>query len=841
MSRYQAKEKRLELARNIAAESIILLKNENSLLPLKKETETALFGRAQLETMIAGSGSGAMHSKAALNILDECIRVGIKIIPEVEGFYREEYEKVKQEVPFNDFSMENYGELVNSGLIYEIFGKYEAPKKEFVVSQELLQTAGKQTDTAIYVLGRSSGGEECDRRVEDDYYLLEEEKALINSICKTFSKVILIVNSNGAIDLSWAKAEEAIQSILYIGAPGEQGAAAVAEILIGEVTPSGKLAFTLANTYEDYPTAKHFSFHKDKPETILEYKDYGLDAAENGSIGFEKSPVTVYAEDIYVGYRYFDSFTKTVTYPFGYGLSYADFTVANFKANKHESLIEVTATVTNTSEIFSGKEVVQLYISAPSGKIERPYQEYLTSVKTNKLGPGASQVVKLTFPVEELACYNEESASYVIEEGKYYIRVGNSSRNTVIAAVIQVNEEVLTAIYENRLSLNEANKGKISFLSAKGVSAVDTGTNTSSIPVVTVDQNDVTVRKSFNKNWEAVEAKEPSTLNDVKAGKVSIEQFLSQMSIEELAVLVNGYGPGLPFGGMGGKYPNTIHYEDGTPIAISSHKSGNMGYVSPALPKYNIPSAFYKDGPAGVGMTAWPTGMAIACSFNLELMYQFGDACGYEAESLDVDSWLTPGLNLHRNPICGRNFEYFSEDPRVAGYCGIAIMKGVQENHQVTTCPKHFALNEQETYRRGSTKKNFDAVDTIVTERAARELYLKPFEMVVRNTNVRTFMTSFNKINGVFAGGNYDLCTAILRYEWGFNGVVVTDWGDMDIVVDGADAVAAGNDVVMPGGPPVIEQVLKGYKQGRVTRVELEKAVANLLFFVMKTLDKHDQ
>ena len=311
-----------------------------------------------------------------------------------------------------------------------------------------------------------------------------------------------------------------------------------------------------------------------------------------------------------------------------------------------------------------------------------------------------------------------------------------------------------------------------------------------------------------------------------------MKTYLSRFTTQQLMALAVGYGPGLPFGGMGMKLPCTIQDDQGQDLTVNTHKTGNMGYVSPAILEYGIPSAFYKDGPAGVGMTAWPTGMTLACSFNTDLFYAFGAACGYEARIQNVDSWLAPALNLHRNPIGGRNFEYFSEDPYVAGICGLYICRGSYEENKVTCCPKHFALNEQETYRRGSSRKSIDAVDTIVTERVARELYLKPFEMVLKNAPVTTLMTSFNKINGTFAGGSYDLCTKILRDEWGFNGVVVTDWGDMDIVVDGADAVAAGNDVVMPGGPPVIEQIQKGFEAGRVNREQLEKAVAHLLIFV---------
>lgn len=296
-----------------------------------------------------------------------------------------------------------------------------------------------------------------------------------------------------------------------------------------------------------------------------------------------------------------------------------------------------------------------------------------------------------------------------------------------------------------------------------------------------------------------------------------------------------GYGPGIPFAAFSDtKNPETIFDEQGNPLTVNDHSIGTNGYVSPAIPEKGIHSIFYKDGPAGVGTGAWPTEMLISCSFNKELWKEFGNAVGGACEKQGVNVWLAPAVNLHRHPLCGRNFEYFSEDPYLTGMCAVQITKGVQETHNVCVCPKHFAVNEQETYRRGSAKKNYDAADSILTERAARELYLKPFEMLVQEAGISFIMTSFNKINGIFAGGNKDLCTHILREEWNFEGVVVTDWGDMDIVVDGGDAVAAGNDIVMPGGPPVIGQILEAYEEGRVTRTNLERSVSRLLHVLKK-------
>ena len=316
---------------------------------------------------------------------------------------------------------------------------------------------------------------------------------------------------------------------------------------------------------------------------------------------------------------------------------------------------------------------------------------------------------------------------------------------------------------------------------------------------------------------------------------------VKNFSIEQLAALCVGYGPGIPFAAFSKQeQPETILDGQGNPMTKNDHPVGAKGYVSRLCQKKVFIPVFYKDGPAGVGTGAWPTAMLISCAFNKELWEAFGNAVGAECEKKAVDVWLAPAVNLHRNPLCGRNFEYFSEDPYLTGICAVQITKGVQENHPVRVCPKHFAVNEQETYRRGSAKKRYDAVDSILTERALRELYLKPFEMLVRDAGVSFIMTSFNKINGVLAAGNRDLCTHILREEWNFDGVVVTDWGDMDIVADGGDAVAAGNDIVMPGGPPVIRQILQAYQERRITRKDLERSVARLLH-VLKLFEKGER
>lgn len=812
-------EGRKGLARALAEESFVLLKNYDSCLPLPKG-KVAFFGSSFHRPVLEGMGSGmSFWGKDIPSLQKACELAGLEPVASLENFYREELKRI----PVFDIRKEIQKagpDLVASGAIYEIFGKYHGQPEEPLVPETLVKEAADQTDTALLILGRGAGGEECDRRKEDDFYLQERERQLLERVCKSFPRVVVLLNINGVMDISWIPSFKSIQAVLYIGVPGEQGPAALADVLTGSASPSGKLAFTMAWDYEDWPTAENFSFQKEQVDHIRDYDSYGLDGEANGSIGFLKSPVTLYQEGIYMGYRYFDSFGVDVAYPFGFGLSYGEFSISDWVVKKIGFELEITARVKNISSHGAGKEVVEVYVSSPAGRLEQPYQCFAGCGKTHVLSPGQEEDVTISIPVGDIASYEEETASWVLEAGRYWVRVGNSSRNTHIVCCLMVEHKVVCQKVKNILPLCPANKGKIQFLSAKGAvpfTYQKEEAEKNSAPVLFLTQKDV-----------------PQTNAKEEAGNQPYP-ILKQLSAKELAAMTVGYGPGLPFGGAGGKYPCTIQDEEGRDITEMTHSSQALGYVSPALTKYGIPSVRYKDGPAGVGMTAWPSAMLLACCFDRKLLRAFGEACGYEAALQGVDSWLAPGLNLHRNPLGGRNFEYFSEDPYLTGLYGIEVSVGAAKNPGVTACPKHLALNEQETFRRGSSRLCIDAVDSIVEERTARELYLKPFEMTVKNSPINTIMTSFNKINGVFAAGSKDLCTKLLREEWGFCGAVITDWGDMDTVVDGADGVAAGNDVIMPGGPPVICQILDGLEKGRITREELLDAVSHFLYFVKRS------
>ncbi len=545
------------------------------------------------------------------------------------------------------------------------------------------------------------------------------------------------------------------------------------------------------------------------------------------------SPVTVYREGIYVGYRYFDSFGKEPLYPFGFGLSYAAFSLKAEKAfvDTQAGEIHLPVLVKNTSSCYAGKESVQLYTHTPFGRLDHPRRELRAFGKTETLQPGESETLDLAFSLAELACFDEKSHEYVLEKGTYWLLVGSDSRNTVPAASLQVQEEIILGRSDARVGLLPVNEGKISFLRAE-----EEHCNPGApVQELVVAPEWVKAAANGHRSFDFSVPAEKSTLRDVKEGRTSMEAFLNQFSPEELAALMVGFGPGLPFSGIGAKdAPSTIQYPDGTDIACSTNEYAHKGYMNPAILKFGIPSANYMDGPASVGLTAWPTGLMLACTFDPKAVYEFGAAIGQEAELQHVDSWLGPGCNLIRNPLEGRAFEYFSEDPCLAGVMAAAAVRGAQENNRVSACPKHFALNEQETYRRGSTKKRIDAVDSIAEGRTVREIYLKPFEIAIRRGAPRTVMTSFNKINGTFAGSHPGVLLDILRKEWGYDGALVTDWGDMDVVLDGADSVHA-TDVVMPGGPPVIAQILKGYHEGRVSLEDMKTTAAYLLNFVMHT------
>ena len=673
------------VAKKIAQEAIVLLKNESQLLPFPKGQKAAFFGRAQTDTIYSGNGSGAAHKSGCKTILDECEKRGICAEPGLKAYYAERI-RAEETTKKDEFDWADIGKVITSGVMYEIFGKYHAPAEEYEIAQEQILAAKQYTDTAVFVLGRNSGGEECDRHPDGDYFLTDSEKRLVKQVCGNFEKVVLILNVNGLVDLSWTKEYGSIQSILFAGIFGEEGASALADILIGTVNPSGRLAFTIAEQYEDYPAAGHFTWDKDNEDKLLTYESYGLSAEENGSSGYAKSPVTVYREDIYAGYRYFDTFEKKPLYAFGHGLSYTEFVTECVEAAKKPEGIAVTVRVQNTGG-RAGKEVVQLYLAACGSAVERAYQELKGFEKTKLLQPGEETELSLLIPWQAFGCYDEAQAAYVILRGAYRILAGNSSRNTKAAAVVCAEEEILLEPCENRLGIRECNRGKIAFLSRFGDASGEKGRDMCKeaaeqiadtdrpekerfLPEISINAEDVFCRDG-NTDAEgsgqigsvgASDSGRPDADNSREQSSDRRARVVEQLSVEQLAALCVGYGPGTPFAAFrGGNEPETICGPDGRPLTTNSHPAGYNGYVSPAIEEAGIYSVSYKDGPAGIGETAWPSEMLAACAFSKKLWYAFGDAVGAECEKQQVDVWLAPAVNLHRHPLGGRNFEYFSE------------------------------------------------------------------------------------------------------------------------------------------------------------------------------------
>ncbi|HEX3039797.1 MAG TPA: glycoside hydrolase family 3 C-terminal domain-containing protein [Caproiciproducens sp.] len=767
------------LSREAATQGMVLLENKDNVLPLAEATKKiALFGGGARHPVKGGTGSGDVNQR--------------NVVPIDEGFKNAGYE------------------ITSTGWLDAYDAAYTAAKANWhggmfsafsfsdteITDDQI--TSAKTTDTAIYVVSRNSG-EGSDRDSgKGDYLLSDNEYSNLKKLGANFKNVIVLLNVGGVIDTKFFNEIPGLDAMLLMSQAGLETGNAVADVVSGKITPSGKLTDTWAKNYSDYSSSVGFS-------------------SNDGNINTEK-----YTDGIYVGYRYFDTFNVTPQYEFGYGKSYTTFSTNIDSVTANASKVTVQATVTNTGSTYSGKEVVQVYFSAPKGLIEKPYQELAGYAKTDLLAPGQKQTLTISYNTTEMSSYDTDSASYVMEKGDYTIRVGNSSRNTHVGAVVRLNDDATTEQLSNQLqpqdTLDEiSSSGKTSYTyasekneisSAKVINLTpnDIVTKDDASPydngTVTTYQIDGQVKDSSNytgddyETIKAVAKKSSLTLKDVYDKKVTMQEFVAQMSLQQMADIVNGIG----WGGSG------------TPIigAQSNSVPGAAGETTSLYKDSGIPNIILSDGPAGLRLTqsftgkdattgaektyyqyctAWPIGTLLAMSWDRDLIKRVGEAIGTEMVELGVTLWLAPGMNIHRNPLCGRNFEYFSEDPLVTGLCAASETLGVQSKPGIGVTIKHFATNNQENNR--STENN------VVSERALREIYLKGFEIAVKTAQPMAIMTSYNKINGTFSAANYDLCTDITRGEWGFKGLVMTDWGSQ---ADAGVSMHAGNDMIMPGG-----------------------------------------
>lgn len=761
-----ASPKHIALSREAATEGMVLLKNENNALPLKRGEKIALFGKATIEYIKGGGGSGDVNCPYVRNIAD-----GFKI-KEKEGkvevyspivdFYKDYVEKESVNIPTRK-EIDATWDIVNAmefrkerdDMTYATFAKMHVP--EPAVAEDIVKKASEHTDTAIITISRFSA-EGVDRRASGgDYYLSDIEKDLIDNATKYFNKVIIVINSGATVDCEYFDENPSVQGVLLSWQGGIEGGLAIADILCGDVTPSGKLVDTIAKSYDCYSCKDDF---------------------------WESYEYLNYTEDIYVGYRYFETIPEAkdkVRYPFGFGLSYTDFEISGKVCCESEGKIIAIATVKNIGSV-SGKEVIQLYYSAPQGLLGKPSYELAAFKKTKLLAPGESETIVLSFDANSMASFDDlgkiQKSAYILEKGTYTFHLGTSVRDTEKLDF----EYTLTdnIIVEQEKSLCKPFKLEKRLLANGTYETLPLGT------------------PSYNERSETqnnAKAPEETVMFDEVGEKITLDEFVAQMTLDELMFIVGGQPP--------------------KGVCNTGCFGGIDRLAIPAVPTADGPAGLRLNVQTGIPTTAWPCATLIACAWNPDIAYEVGKGGGAEIRENNLGVWLSPALNIHRDPLCGRNFEYYSEDPLIAGKTAAAVTRGVQ-SQKVAVSIKHFACNNKEANR--------TCCDARISERALREMYLKGFEIAVKEADPWTVMSSYNLINGQHTSESYELLTEILRNEWGFKGMVVTDWG---VKNDPVKEVKAGNDMKMHIGYP--EDLQKAIDDGNLTRTDLEICAKRIL------------
>lgn len=836
--------------RNIAAQGMVLLENKGA-LPLKNVKTVAAFGGGVRRTIKGGIGSGDVNSRLVVNIEQGLEEAGL-IVTTKE--WLDQYDGICQKAQEAAFARIS-ALLAEKGMaaLMELLAERPRDPELPEITKETLEKT--RADAAIFVISRISG-EGADRKaVPGDYELTDDEKKCLDVLTAAYGNVIVVLNVGGVIDTKYLRNQAGIGAVLLMSQAGCVSGHALADVLTGKETPSGHLAMTWAENYDDYPSAAIFS-----------HVSGDLDDAW-------------YNEGIYVGYRYFDTFGVKPAYPFGYGLSYTEFKQSVQAVRITGENVEILVNVTNIGTSFAGREVVQAYYSAPAGSMERPYQELAGFAKTRVLKPGETETLKITFGIRSMACYDEKRAAWVLEAGTYYIRVGSHSRNTHIAAALVIAEEKITEKLANRLVPDHP----IQELSSRSAVAYtypgeqDEKKNALTIDVITATIRTEEAVYSGTPKELHTDRKEKITMVDIRTGKATVEDLTAQLTKEELATLCIGNERGGLFGGA----------QIGAASVAVPGGAGDT--TSMLLESRGIPNIVLADGPAGLrlsrsfvadsqdrvipglgesalgGMeklfgatvpertadavdyyqycTAIPIATLLAQTWDLEAVAAAGDIVGEEMEEFGVTLWLAPGMNIQRNPLCGRNFEYYSEDPLLSGRCAVADTLAVQRHPGCGTTIKHFALNNQEDNR------NF--CNSHCSERALREIYLRGFEIAVRESQPLSLMTSYNLVNGLHAANNYELITSILRDEWGFAGVVMTDWGTTgEDTLDGpqkkkyptsnsALCVKAGNDLTMPGSQADVDHILEALNN-TLSLGELQACACRILKLVIACEKKRE-
>ena len=734
-----------ELVRQAAAEGAVLLKNDN-VLPLKEGTTVSLFGRTYKDYFFVGYGSGGdvirPYNIDLAQGIENCDKLNLNYT--LHNIYMKWREK-------NPVS---HGYWAHWPLRYE----------EMPLTDEIVASARTESDTAVVTIGRSSGEDrDCDL-ANGSYYLDDEEIEMLDLVTAHFEKVVVILNVGNIIDMSWVKHYgKKIGAVMYTWQGGMESGNAVADLLCGNVNPCGRLTDTIAKNYYDYPSSAQFGNKK----------------------------TNEYTEDIFVGYRYFESFAKEkVLYPFGFGLSYTDFDIKCDKAEPVDNGFEFEFTVTNTGEV-AGKEVVQLYLNKPCGKLGNPKRELVGFAKTELIEPNDSQKVTVSVDLYQLTSYDDcgstnNASSYVMQKGEYDFYIGKNVRDT---------EKVFTYYQEStelREQLKQVCAPKTDFLVWRAEEKQ--GNYFLGTKMVAKEKYDLATRILNNLPDDIEQTGDKGIkLQDVKDGKATLDEFVAQLDNVELEAITRG------------------DYKINSPLGANGNV-GVYGGVLKSLREKGIKPICTTDGPSGIRLVSCcsllPIGTLLACTFNTELVEKIYTVLAGEMKEKGSDVLLAPGMNIHRNPLCGRNFEYFSEDPYLSGKMGSACVKGIQSLGG-SACPKHFACNNQELARTTNNSQ--------VSERALREIYLKPFEICIKEAKPKNIMTSYNKINGVWSHYNYDTCVTVLRREWGYEGNVMTDWWmhpsksiEFPKMRDQAYRVRSGVNLLMPGG----ERVTNGRPDG---------------------------
>ncbi|WP_195986448.1 glycoside hydrolase family 3 protein [Clostridium sp. D53t1_180928_C8] len=773
MSKYELDLARYaKLARQTAAESCVLLKNDNNTLPIRKGDKVAVFGRSTFNYYKSGLGSGGLvNTRYVVSILD-ALKANNDII--LDENLLKVYEDWIEENPYD----EGVG-----------WGNTPWSQKEMNLEDSILRLS-KESDIALVIIGRTAGEDQDSKNQSGSYLLTKEEEVMIEKVSKTFKRTVVILNVGNIIDMKWVEKYNP-SSVLYVWQGGQEGGNGVVDVLTGIVNPCGKLTDTIAYNIEDYPSTENFGH---------EERNY-------------------YKEDIYVGYRYFETFAKDkVMYPFGYGLSYTNFKIERNILEVTDKEVTIGANVTNTGDL-PGKEVVQVYVEAPQGKLGKAVRSLVGFAKTNIINPGESEKVTVNIPKYYIASYDDRGitgykSSYVLEEGIYTFHVGSDIRNTTIFG--EYNQEFIVVE-----KLEEACAPIMSFERIKAVINEEDNYEIAieKVPTRTINPYSLMIKEreqeityTGNKGYK---------LGDVFDKKVSLDEFVAQLSDDDLIYMFRGEGMCSP--------------------KVTPGTAAAFGGVTDELRSFGIPVACCADGPSGIRMDcgtkafSLPNGTALGCTFNEKLVKKLYNMTGLELRKNKIDSLLGPGMNIHRNPLNGRNFEYVSEDPLLTGKISAAQVSGIQE-YGVFPTIKHFCANNQEASRR--------IVESIVSERALREIYLRGFEIAVKEGKAKSVMTTYNPVNGIWTAGSYDLCTRILRQEWGFDGIVMTDWwaeanteGKNSTRENKAPMISAQNDIYMCVSDsklnPENDNVKEKLELGEITRSDLQRNAKNILKFIM--------